>query len=87
MAERTIPPDLRDICAEIGGHELLGGNLRIYPFEADDPDTLTVANASERLRSQDWPVPDELVIFGDNGQGDSFGLTGCCSEGRPTSRR
>ena len=74
MAERTIPPDLRDICAEIGGHELLGGNLRIYPLEADDPDTLTVANASERLRSQDWPVPDELVIFGDNGQGDSFGL-------------
>ena len=65
MAERTIPADLRDICAEIGGHELLGGNLR----------------------SQYWPVPDELVIFGDNGQGDSFGLTGCCSEGRPTSRR
>jgi hypothetical protein len=74
VADRTIPGDLRDVCAEMAGHELLGGNLRIYPLEADDPDALTVANASERLRSQDWPVPDELVIFGDNGQGDSFGL-------------
>ena len=74
MADRTIPEDLRVVCAEMAGHELLGGNLRIYPLESDDPDTLTVANASDRLRSWDWPVPDELVVFGDNGQGDSFGL-------------
>jgi hypothetical protein len=74
VADRPIPEDLRVICAETGGEDLLGGNLRIYPLEADDPDTLTVANASDRLRSWDWPVPDELVVFGDNGQGDSFGL-------------
>jgi hypothetical protein len=74
VADRPLPEDLRDICAEMAGPELLGGNLRIYPLEADDPDTLTVANAAERLRSSDWPVPDELVVFGDNGQGDSFGI-------------
>jgi hypothetical protein len=74
VADRPIPDDLRVICAEMGGHELLGGNLRIYPLESDDPDALTVANASDRLRSWDWPVPDEMVVFGDNGQGDSFGL-------------
>ena len=74
MGDRTIPNDLRVVCAEMAGRELLGGNLRIYPLESDDPDTLTVANASDRLRSWDWPVPDEMVVFGDNGQGDSFGL-------------
>ena len=74
MANRNIPDDLRVVCAEMGGRELLGGNLRIYPLESDDPDTLTVANASDRLRSWDWPVPDEMVVFGDDGQGDSFGL-------------
>jgi hypothetical protein len=74
VADRAIPEDLRVVCAEMAGHELLGGNLRIYPLESDDPDTLTVANASDRLRSWDWPVPDELVVFGDNGQDDSFGL-------------
>jgi hypothetical protein len=74
VANRTIPEDLHVICAEVAGQELLGGNLRIYPLESDDPETLTVANASDRLRSSDWPVPDEMVVFGDNGQGDSFGL-------------
>jgi hypothetical protein len=74
VADRPIPEDLRVICAETGGEDLLGGNLRIYPLESDDPETLTVANASDRLRSSDWPVPDEMVVFGDNGQGDSFGL-------------
>jgi hypothetical protein len=49
VAGRTIPEDLREICTEMAGHELLGGNLRIYPLEADDPDALTVANASERV--------------------------------------
>jgi hypothetical protein len=74
VADRPIPEELREICGEAGGQELLGGNLRIYPLEAEDPEELTVANASDRLRSSDWPVPDEMVVFGDNGQGDSFGL-------------
>ena len=74
MADLTLPDELRSHCAEHGGEELYGGNLRIYPLEATDPETLTVANASDKLRSWDWPVPDEMVIFGDNGQSDSFGL-------------
>ena len=40
MADRPIPDDLRVICAEMAGHELLGGNLRIYPLESDDPDAV-----------------------------------------------
>jgi hypothetical protein len=70
MPDRNVPDALR----ELAGRELFGGNLRIYPLAATDPETLTVANASDKLRSWDWPVPDEMVIFGDNGQSDSFGL-------------
>jgi SMI1 / KNR4 family (SUKH-1) len=69
-----LPEDLREALRELGGQELVGGNLRIYPLAADDPETLTVAAASDLLRSWDWPVPDEMVVFGDNGQGDSFGV-------------
>jgi hypothetical protein len=74
VADRIPPDELRRVCGELGGRELVGGNLRIYPLDADDPGTLTVANASDKLRSWDWPVPDAMLVFGDNGQGDSFGL-------------
>jgi hypothetical protein len=74
VIDRPIPDDLREICEEAGGQELLAGNLNVYPLESDDPDELTVANASDRLRSWDWPAPDQLVVFGDNGQGDHFGV-------------
>jgi len=47
---------------EVAGEHLLGGNLNIHPLEGD------------RLRPWDTPVPDELVVFGDNGQGDAFGI-------------
>jgi SMI1/KNR4 family protein SUKH-1 len=74
MIDRPIPEELREICEEAGGEELLGGNLRIYPLESDDPDELSVATASDMLRASEWPVPDQLVVFGDNGQGDHFGV-------------
>jgi hypothetical protein len=47
---------------------------RIHPVSSDDDDDLTLANASDRLRSWEWPVPDEMVIFGSNGQDSSFGV-------------
>ena len=37
MADRSIPEDLRVICAEMAGHDLLGGNLRIYPAGGAPP--------------------------------------------------
>ena len=38
MLDRPIPEDLREVCEEAGGDELLEGNLRIYPLETDDPE-------------------------------------------------
>jgi len=74
VPDRALPEELRELCDEAGGEQLLDGNLNIYPLEADDPELLSVANASDKLRSWDWPVPNELVVFGDDGQGSSFGL-------------
>jgi SMI1 / KNR4 family (SUKH-1) len=73
---RRLPADLREFLDVAAGKELLRGNLKIYPVappEGDD-EALTLTTVSDLMRSWDWPVPDEMVIFGDNGQGDSFGL-------------
>ena len=60
----------------MGDQELLGGNLGLYPLARPkwDDEGLTLATAADQLREWDWPVPDELVVFGHNGQGGSFGL-------------
>ena len=73
---RRLPPELRGFLEHAADQELLRGNLRIYAIApaAGDDEALTLSTASDLLRSWDWPVPDEMVIFGDNGQGDSFGL-------------
>jgi hypothetical protein len=74
VPDRELPEELREISAQLSDQELVGGNLRIYPLDSDDPEALTVANAADKLRSWDWPVPEQLVVFGDDGQGDSFGV-------------
>jgi SMI1 / KNR4 family (SUKH-1) len=73
---RPLPEELREFLEEAADRELLGGNLKVYPLvpPEGDEEALALTTASDLLRSWDWPVPDEMVIFGDNGQGDSFGL-------------
>jgi SMI1-KNR4 cell-wall len=71
---RSLPEGFRDYWEEIGGLELFGGNVNIHPHSSEDDDELTLANASDRLRSWEWPVPDEMVIFASNGQDGSFGV-------------
>jgi hypothetical protein len=74
--DRQLPADLRELLTELGDEDLLGGNLRVYPLvpPAGEDDALALTTASDLLRSWDWPVPDEMVIFGSNGQGESFGV-------------
>jgi hypothetical protein len=74
--ERTLPEDLRALYDAVGGGSALGGNLTLYPPLAADGDEeeFTLAGAAAAHRSWDWPVPEELVVFGDNVQGELFGL-------------
>src|SRR6185369_1438624 len=53
------------------GGSFVDTNLRVNPRRADP---LGLVGASDWLRSVDWTIPDELVVFGDNGSDDSFGL-------------
>jgi hypothetical protein len=76
-AERTLgrefPAALRGIYRASDGISVLGGNLNFHPLWPRGK-KLGLTEASDRLREWDWPVPDELVVFGDNGSDEVFGL-------------
>jgi hypothetical protein len=68
-----LPPALRALYRATNGAYLLDGNLRLYPLQAPEGEFSLVA-ASDMLRQWDWTVPTEILVFGDDGQGDSFGI-------------
>lgn len=71
---RQLPPALGDLYRVVGGGSFLQGNLGLYPLLADSEDDLAVTTAADLLRSWDWPIPEQLLVIGDNGAGDVFGL-------------
>ena len=71
---RPLPPEARRLYESANGGTFADGNLGIHPLLAEDHDELALTTASGLLRSWDWPVPDELVVFGDNGADSNFGL-------------
>lgn len=73
---RQLPADMRALYATVGGGELLQGDLRLYPPTAsgDEPVEFSVAGATRALQEWGWCIPDDLVVFGDNGAGDLFGI-------------
>ena len=68
---RSLPEAARALYRLTDGASLLGGNLNVYPLRAAE---LGLVAASEWLRSVEWTIPEELVVFGNNGADDSFGL-------------
>lgn len=70
---RPLPDDAVDLYRELDGGSLLHGNLNLLPLLPDGV-TLAVTTSSDLLRSWDWPIPDELLIFGGDGSGDQFGI-------------
>ena len=70
---RPLPEDAVDLYRELDGGSLLHGNLNLLPLLPDGV-TLAVTTSSDLLRSWDWPIPDELLIFGGDGSGDQFGI-------------
>ena len=53
------------------GASILGGNLQLYPLSKGE---LSLISASDFHRSCGWPIPPEVIVFGDDGQGDLFGV-------------
>lgn len=54
------------------GGEFFGGNLNVWPLTGK-VDT-TVEKFTNALRENGVPIPNELVLFGDNGQFEYFGF-------------
>jgi len=68
---RRLPQALVELYRAHDGGSWLQGNLGLLPLAGDE---LSLARASDSYRSWDWPVPDEVVVFGADGGGDPFGL-------------
>jgi hypothetical protein len=69
---RRLPPAFRELYKRHDGGSWLGGDLALLPLLGGGD--LSVVRASTAHREWDWPVPDEVVIFGSDGGGDPFGL-------------
>jgi hypothetical protein len=82
---RRLPETARHLYLSTSGGSFLSGNLnlhRLSPREGDDS-VLALTTASDLLRSWQWPVPQDLVVFGDNGAGEQFGLWLPATHARP----
>jgi hypothetical protein len=67
-----LPPELRALYRATDGPSLFHGNLVVYP--AGGRQEITLGRAAEVFRGRGWPVPDEVVIFGDDGAASLFGV-------------
>lgn len=72
-AGRLLPPELKAVYRLSDGISLLEGNLNFVSLQPKREHPGLV-NLSEQLRQSRWPIPSELVIFGDNGADEQFGI-------------
>jgi hypothetical protein len=70
---RSFPPALRAIYQIGDGPSLFHGNLNFNPIRPGE-DTLALPLASKQLREWSWPIPDELIVFADDGCDEHFGI-------------
>nr|WP_290668306.1 SMI1/KNR4 family protein [Ardenticatena sp.] len=68
---RQIPEDFVSLYSRCNGGYILGGNLNLYPLADDE---LSFVSASDVLRRYGGPIPPEVIVFADDGQGNLFGL-------------
>ena len=73
---RALPAQVREFYGFANGGRFLDGNLVLHPLLGTpaDPEALSVTTASELLRSWEWPIPQPLVLLGDNGGEEPFGV-------------
>ena len=69
---RPLPDALKTLYRFSNGMEPLGGNLMVQPLTESADGGLV--GLGDRLRSWDWPVPEDVLMFGGNGASDQFGL-------------
>lgn len=76
-----LPADLRALYRVSDGPSLFLGNLNIYPSDARRE--ITLGRAADVFRARGWPVPDEILVFADDGAGSLYGIwTGAVADPR-----
>ncbi|MFP5286351.1 MAG: SMI1/KNR4 family protein, partial [Thermoanaerobaculia bacterium] len=70
--KRRLPEALWTIYRHADGASLFSGNLRIYPLR--DPQGFGLVDAADVFRREGWQIPEELLVFGDDGAGTVYGL-------------
>lgn len=70
---RRLPEPLRALYRFSNGMGVLGGDLNFVPL-AGPGDTGNLVTLSDELRSSQWPIPDEMIVFGGNGADEIFGI-------------
>lgn len=77
---RKLPESLRTVYRRSNGASLLGGNLHVLTLGTGNDMGLTAY--SDFLRRYGWPIPDELLVFGDNGSDELYRIW--CPRGAPS---
>lgn len=70
--KRRLPEALWTIYRHADGASLFSGNLRIYPLR--DTQGFGLVDAADVFRREGWHIPEELLVFGDDGAGTVYGL-------------
>ena len=71
---------LMPLYSRTGSVSIASGNTNIRPPLGPYP---SVTSASAQLRGWKWPIPENVVVFGDNGCGESFGVWQPMGAGAP----
>ncbi|HEX7591373.1 MAG TPA: SMI1/KNR4 family protein [Candidatus Limnocylindrales bacterium] len=69
---RDLPAGLKRFYEVSDGAELVDGNLNAVP--AIGPGEMLLLDYSEWLRDAEWPIPEEVLMFGGDGSDELFGL-------------
>ena len=68
---RPLPATLQRLYEFSDGLSVAYGSLNVYPLLTGE---ITLVRASDQLRSWNWPIPQDVLMFGDNGGDELFGI-------------
>jgi hypothetical protein len=81
---RRLPQAFRELYLVHDGGSWLNGNMNLLPLDdGQEAGEGSVTRAAATFRGWEWPVPDEIVVIGDDGTGDILGLWLPDEEERP----
>ncbi len=69
-----VPAPLRPLYQRMDGAALFDGDLLFFPANGDMDEDGTVRHASRLAREAEWPIPQEVILFGRDTGGEVLGV-------------